>query len=210
MGIAFFDIDHTIIPKTSAEAIFLKYLAKKNEIKFLNYLQFILFFLHHFLFDFNKALRQNKYYIKNKNIKDIDKLAADCFEQKIKNSISKQAIIKIKKHQNNNDQIILLSALPCFLGKYIKNYLQANELICTETKIKNNKYTGQITGTQAYGLNKQNLIKKYLTHKNTYGYANSYADRYFLDVVKNPFTVNASKKLKKYGQQNNWPQLNWL
>jgi len=214
MAIAFFDIDHTIIPAHTAEKIFFLYLLKKGKISIANIFRVIIFFLKNIFFNPTKAILQNKRYLTNHDINSTIKLAADCFCKNIKNKISPEAINRINWHLQKNDKVVLLSGNLFFLADFMKDYLHCHDYIATQMQIKNNKFLGFINGLHPYHEAKKILLKQYikeqlLEKEKVYCYADSIADVSFLACADYPFAVNASGALRKIAQENKWPLLNF-
>ena len=214
MAIAFFDIDHTIISSISAEKLFFFYLLKKRKIPLINFYKSFIFFIKNFFYNPKKAILQNKQYLANQNIDQIYLDAQKCFINEIKPIISNEAIKKLNWHKQKGDKVVLLSGNLFFLADFIKDYLQVHDSLSTKLIIKDKIIQGYIDGLHLYGNAKkivlQDYIKKnHIENENIYCYANSYHDIPFLECADYPFAVNASKKLKKYAKEHNWPLISF-
>ncbi|MFA6027776.1 MAG: HAD-IB family hydrolase [Patescibacteria group bacterium] len=210
MAIAFFDIDHTIVSSISAEKIFFSYLTKKRRIPLINYFRVATFFLENILFNPYKATLQNKQYLANQNKDEVIKWGKECFYAEIKKKMPKSALLAVTAHKKKGDKIILLSGNLFFLAELIKDYVGADDIVCTQLETKENLFTGKIIGLHAYKEAKRTLLKEYikkhhLEKQEIYCYANSIADLPFLECADHPIAVNPSWHLKKEALARNWP-----
>ncbi len=206
--ICFFDIDGTLIPNTSCEFLFIKYLLKYKKIPIKNiYLTFLSLIKN--INELDKNIHENKFYLKDFFINDILTYTKDCFESTIKNKISIDGLSELRKLHSQNISIILLSAGPDFLVEMIASYINAHHYLATSFTMQHNKFVGTINGTQPYGIGKYIVVNEYvkkhgITLNECIAYGNSFSDRYLLSAVGVPIAVNPDFKLKNYAKKRFW------
>jgi HAD superfamily hydrolase (TIGR01490 family) len=131
---------------------------------------------------FFKGMQEKKFkqIAKIYSLKHIDKIVRD------------DAIHKIKWHQSNGDEVVVVSAsIECWLKPWCnKNNLK---LIATKLKVENEIITGKLLSKNCYGIEKVNKIKQIYNLNNfdiIYAYGDSKGDKEMLEL--------ADKKFYKY------------
>ena len=165
---AFFDVDETIIQEKSMFS-FLSYYSKKMALKFniftvIKYLFFISLIKY---LKFKKAPRDyiNKIYYrfyKGIEINTLNNFGNEWFnEARKKNNFFKPNIInEIRSHKMNGAKVIFVSGSFQACLKPIAEYLDIDEILCTEMEVVNEKYTGKLLNIPAIGKGKLILIKR--------------------------------------------------
>jgi hypothetical protein len=82
-------------------------------------------------------------------------------------------------------------------------------LIATEPEIRNNLYTGDITGTPCYREGKVERLNAWLKNNNktlhgSFFYSDSHNDLPLLQKVDQPIAVDPDDKLKAFAEQHGW------
>lgn len=89
-----------------------------------------------------------------------------------------------------HDILILSASADIWLEKWCSN--NNYELICTRFEVKDGVYSGKLRGKNCFGLQKKVLLEEYMASQNysySYGYGDSSADRYFLELVNEPYLM---------------------
>ncbi len=197
--IAVFDIDGTIIDFFS-ERIFLLFLLSKGKFFINDLFNYAVNFMKTTNQGFIFATKGNKAYFKNKDSKEIEKLAHICFRKHILKRIFTRAKEKIEQHKKKQHEIVLLSGTLSFLLDEYKNHFGVKKGYGTTLEIKNGKFTGKTLGIYPYGKGKAEIIKKYFD-KNQYdlsrsfAYGNHLSDIKSLKLFGNAFIINPDRKL---------------
>lgn len=212
-NIVLFDIDNTLI-KGQSQNIFLKYLFRHNLISFSQYLLISIWFILYKFHLVKHPLKIMKYafaIFQNKSSDEIEKLANDFFSSELNKYFYSEVVNILKNHRENNARIILVSNSVDIIVKEVAKYLNVNEYICTRLKYIDNKFTGEIDGEIAYGVNKYYLVSKYLNIQiadsakiPAYFYTDHISDLPLLEKVDVPVVVNPDTNLKKVAIENKW------
>ena len=204
-----FDIDGTLLPGTSCERMFFKYLIKNNLLKLKNYISFMLRGIA--LTPKGKAyiFSANKGYLGGFSAEYMNNIGRDFFKNHIANRISKRGIIKLNEHKNNGDKVVLLSGMPEFLLKNFSEFLKVSEYYGSVMEIDDDKFTGKTVGVFPIVRGKvdvvEKILKKYdLDWLQLTAYADHYHDRFLLQKAGQPVAVNPGDRLKAIAQNNNW------
>ena len=211
---AFFDIDGTII-RGQSQKILVKYLFNKGYINYLLLLRLYLWFVlykFHIVSDPRKPLEMALSVFKGLNIKEVDAIVRDYFNEVLVHLIYPEAVKEITNHLRKGHPVILLSNSIEIIVKKLANHLGIRQYSCTRLKVASGKYTGKINGDIMYGVNKLNYVKnlsrKYnITLSDCYLYTDHYSDFNLLAKVGHPVLVNPDDKLLRLSADRGWPTL---
>lgn len=211
MVAAVFDVDRTLVPVTTTERIFIRYLLRKRVLGPRAVLQTIWFILknlrHTSPFE---TIRRQRAYLAGQPIEKMDRLARRCFETDIKPRLSQAGLEAIKEHQAQGHVIVLLSGSLDFLLAPLKELVGADHLIAANMEVKNGKLTGRIIGHYPYGSYKAAIIRHFATEhgldfSRSYAYADHHTDHEVLRLFANPVVVNPKAKMQEIAQREGWP-----
>ncbi len=189
-GIAFFDFDGTITTKDTLLE-FIKYSKGKNA--------FYLGFLLHipYLIAMKLKLISNQktkeevlsYFFGSMSLPKFEELCTDFATNKLPSLIRKDALTEIKKLQQKEIEIVIVSASP---QNWITQWasLKKIQLIATKLELKNNRLTGKIEGNNCYGQEKVNRIKKKFqlsSYREIYAYGDSSGDEPMLQLAHHQY-----------------------
>lgn len=212
--IAFFDVDNTIVRGRCA-VTYAFYLYKKKAINITHILKFFhellkaAILLPFGLYNKDKGAKRCLKELKKFTYKQLNDLAKECFEEKIKPKLIKGTLDLIKEHQQKGHKIVLVTATPTLIANYIGKYVGANLVIGTKFLHKNNQFIG-IEKPYCYGQGKiANIQKKRLKLKGSYAYTDNTSDIPLLQKVKYPNAINPERKLKKIAEKNGWKGYNF-
>ncbi|OGD66772.1 hypothetical protein A2442_01455 [Candidatus Campbellbacteria bacterium RIFOXYC2_FULL_35_25] len=212
-GIVILDVDDTLI-KTQSQQLFIKYLLKKGLLSYLKYFKIMIWFIFYklgFVSDPQKIAEYSFELFKDKNVSDIEKISKDFFDNNLSKYFYEEALNLLKEHKEKGRRIILLSNAIEIIIKEVANHLTINDYICTKLETKDGFFTGKISGNVTYGKNKVKKMLDFLQEKGisledqeSWGYGDHFSDIFVLELVKYPFIVNPSTKLKKEAKKRGW------
>lgn len=186
MNLALFDFDGTLTTKDSLDE-FLKYsVGKKKYI--LNMLKFMPYFaLWQTKLMNNGVAKEHLFRIFFKGMdEDLLKAKAKNFSlTKLDSIINKERFAILKKHQDNGDRVIIVSAsMQCWLQPWCdKNNI---ELLSTRLEFKNGLFSGKFLTINCHGAEKERRIKEHLDikeYKTIYAYGDSSGDKEMLALA---------------------------
>ena len=100
----FFDIDGTLIPGTSCEKVFVKYLMDTGILRFGDIFRFINGILANLPKGCKRAVRENRYYLKGKEVDMIVETARKVFDERLDSLVTEAARERINRHRKNGDR----------------------------------------------------------------------------------------------------------
>jgi HAD superfamily hydrolase (TIGR01490 family) len=198
--IAVFDIDGTILPASSAERIFIRYLISKGELSIADAARYAMRFMARLPCGWVRATKGNKIYLRGKSESRIAALAKSCFNEEISPRISERARERIEEHMSRGEEIVLLSGTLDVLLESFTAQLGADHSHGSMLIVEDEIYTGEIEGLYPYGSAKAAIVKKYYGQflydlSESFAYANHYTDLEFLELFGHPTIVNPDSRL---------------
>ena len=206
---AIFDIDGTLLPYTSMDRIFFKFLIKKRIIGVIDIFRMIWFCVCNFSKGFEFWLKKNKAYLKNKDPEQIAQLAQQCFYKEIAPLILPEVKEMVLEHRKQGDLIIFLSAALQSLVDLWTFTLEGDIGVGTVIEVKKGKMTGKIEGVHSYGDGKVFHVERLAKEKGfnlaeSFGYGEHLSDKYFLELVGHPVVIHPSKSMRVHAKEKGW------
>ncbi|MDQ3706576.1 MAG: HAD-IB family hydrolase [Chloroflexota bacterium] len=211
LAAAVFDVDRTLVPVTTTERIFIRYLARRGVLRW-NALwrtgMLVLKSLPQRVSPF-EAIRRERAYLAGQPYEKMRRMAQDCFETGIKQRISRSGVEAIKEHKAKGEMVVLLSGSLDFLLEPFKDYVGADHLIAAKMEVVNGRLTGRIVGDWPFGSYKAVLIRHFaeehgLDFTRSYAYADHHTDHEVLRLFGNPVVINARTKMQEIARREGW------
>lgn len=123
-----------------------------------------------------------------------------------------KALALVEKHKAKGDRVMIITATNTFVTRPIGKRYGIDELLGTEGKIVDGRYTGEIEGVPTFQQGKVTRLNEWLKKENetlqgSYFYSDSHNDLPLLDLVDNPVVVDGDEKLLAIAKQKNWPSI---
>ena len=217
MNLALFDLDNTILAgdsdyNWSRFLIQEGYLdgaihAEKNEKFYADYKAGTLDIFAFVEFQF-KPLARNPRAVLNQLLKKY-------VEEVIKPMITEKARALVKRHQEEGDLIIVITATNSFITKPIAELFGIENLIGTDPEEKEGEFTGKVSGLPSFKEGKVTRLEAWLKGKNlslasfekSYFYSDSHNDLPLMQKVTHPVAVDSDDVLSEYAKSKGWPQI---
>ena len=217
MNLALFDLDNTILAgdsdyNWSRFLIQEGYLdgaihAEKNEKFYADYKAGTLDIYAFVEFQF-KPLARNPRSILNQLLKKY-------VEEVIKPMITEKAYALVRKHREEGDLLIVITATNSFITKPIAALFGIENLIGTDPEEKDGEFTGKVSGLPSFKEGKVTRLEAWLKNKNlsladfkkSYFYSDSHNDLPLMQKVTHPVAVDSDDILTEYAKSKGWPQI---
>ena len=217
MNLALFDLDNTILAgdsdyNWSRFLIQEGYLdgaihAEKNEKFYADYKAGTLDIFAFVEFQF-KPLARNPRTVLNQLLKKY-------VEEVIKPMITEKARALVKRHQEEGDLIIVITATNSFITRPIAELFGIENLIGTDPEEKEGEFTGKVSGLPSFKEGKVTRLEAWLKGKNlslasfenSYFYSDSHNDLPLMQKVTHPVAVDSDDVLSEYAKSKGWPQI---
>ncbi len=212
---AVFDVDGTLLPGTSMEAIFIRECLRRKVIPLRNWACAGWEIARKIpRGNWRQAARKNKIYLKNLPVTTIVEIAEAVFADAISPKFSETGQQKMCELKQRGYGILLMTGSPCFLAKNLSKIFDYDELICTKLEISEARFTGKISGQHAFGEIKRDIL---LQKKSTLGidffasqaFANHVSDAAHLALFGRAVAVNPDNGLREIARARGWQVENW-
>ena len=122
-----------------------------------------------------------------------------------------EAVELIARHKAEGRDVVIVSSSGEEVVEPIGAMVGANDVIATRMVVEDGKYTGEIA-TYVYGPGKAEAIREFAEARHydlgeCYAYSDSITDLPMLEEVGHPFAVNADRALRKAALERGWPML---
>ena len=212
---AFFDLDKTIIAKSSTLAFSRSFYAggliSRGSVLRSAYAQFVYLVggadhdqmekMREFLSDLSAGW----------DVQTVRDIVADTLHHIVDPLVYDEAVSLIEEHQLAGRDVVIVSASGAEVVEPIGEMLGADGVIATRMEIADGKYTGQI-GFYAYAENKASAIEELARERGydlsrSYAYSDSITDVHMLEIVGHAYAVNPDRELRKIAAARGWPVL---
>jgi HAD superfamily hydrolase (TIGR01490 family) len=212
---AFFDLDKTIIAKSSALAFSRSFYAggliNRRSVLRSTYAQFV------FLIggaDHDQMEKMREYLsrmVTGWPVDTVREIVADTLHNIVDPLVYDEAVSLIEEHHLAGRDVIIVSASGAEMVEPIGELLGVDAVIATQLAIEDGRYTGEIE-FYAYAENKASAIEELAALRGydldrSYAYSDSITDVHMLEVVGHPHAVNPDKELRRVARENGWPVL---
>ena len=210
---AFFDLDKTILAKSSsfafARPFYKEGLIGRADVIKSAYAQFV-YLASGADHDQMESMRQ---YMSNLvtgwEVEKVQQIVAETLDTIVDPMVYEEALDLIAHHRMLGHQIIIISSSGTDVVEPIGQRLGADLAIGTQVAIEDGKYTGEIL-FYAYGPGKAEAMRSLAAERGydltqCYAYSDSFTDVPMLEAVGHPVAVNPDTELRKLAVENDWP-----
>ena len=214
---AFFDLDKTIIAKSSALAFSRPFfeggLLTRRAVLRSAYAQF-LFAIggadHDQLEKMRAYLTQM---VTGWDAQVVRQVVAETLHEIIDPLVHDEAVDLIEQHHAAGRDVIIVSASGVEMVEPIGRLLGADHVVASRLVIEDGRYTGEVDH-YVYGRNKAKAMQELAAERGydleaSYAYSDSETDAPMLEVVGHPFAVNPDKGLRRMAEERGWPILSF-
>lgn len=216
MQAAFFDLDKTVIAKSSTLAFgkpFYKagFLGRRTLMKLgMAQLFYVLFGADEDQLE--RARDQLLRLTAGWHRAEIEQLVEETLDEVADPLVYAEALFLIDEHKRNGRRVILVSASPEQIVRPIGRHVGVTEIIATRIKTDSAGFFQRELERYAMGPGKADAIRELaeregLDLEGSYAYSDSITDVPMMEVVGNPVAVNPEKDLRRIAEERGWPIL---
>lgn len=212
---AFFDLDKTIIAKSSALAFSRPFynggLLNRRAVLRSAYAQFMFAFGSADHDQLEKMRAYLTQMIAGWEVETVRQTVAETLHLIIDPIVYDEAIELIEQHHAAGRDVVIVSASGAEIVDPIGRMLGADHVIASTLVSRAGRYTGEVD-FYAYAQNKADAIVRLAEERGydlaaSFAYSDSETDLPMLEVVGNPFCVNPDKALRRVAAERSWPVL---
>ena len=212
---AFFDLDKTIIAKSSTLAFSREFqaggLISRGAVLRSAYAQFV-YLVGGADHDQMEKMRQFMSQLcSGWDVETVKEIVADTLQHIVEPLVYDEAVGLIEDHHAAGRDVVIVSTSGSEVVEPIGEMLGADKVIATRMAVEDGRYTGDIR-FYAYAENTAKAIrdlarKRGYDLENSYAYSDSVTDVHMLEVVGHPHAVNPDKDLRRIARERGWPIL---
>ncbi len=212
---AFFDLDKTIIAKSSTLAFSKPFqaggLISRRAVLRSAYAQFV----YHVGGADHDQMEKMRQFLSDLctgwDVQTVRDIVAETLHNVVDPLVYDEAVSLIEDHHLAGRDVIIVSASGSEVVEPIGELLGADGVVATRMRILDGHYTGEID-YYAYGENKADALRQLAEEHHydlarSYAYSDSVTDIHMLEVVGNPFAVNPDRELRREAAARGWPVL---
>jgi HAD superfamily hydrolase (TIGR01490 family) len=212
---AFFDLDKTIIAKSSVLAFgrpfYQNGLLNRRAVLRSAYAQFVFALAGA---DHDQIERMRAYLasmVTGWDVAQVRDIVSETLHEIIDPIVYDEAVGLIAMHKAAGRDVVIVSTSGEEVVAPIGAMLGADEVVGTQMVVSEGRYTGEIS-RYAYGPEKAVAIRELAERRGydlagCYAYSDSFTDLPMLEAVGHPHAVNADRALRKAAAERDWPQL---
>ena len=214
---AFFDLDKTILAKSSSLAFARPFykggLLGRSDVLKSAYAQFT-YLSSGADHDQMEAMRHYmSELVKGWDVETVRRIVSETLDEIVDPAVYEEAVDLIEEHKEAGRDVIIISSSGTEVVEPIGERLGVDRAIGTQVEIVDGHYTGEIL-FYAYGEGKADEMRA-LAEENgydlaeCYSYSDSATDLPMLEIVGHPFCVNPDTPLRKVAVERGWPVLDF-
>jgi len=145
---------------------------------------------------------------------EIESLVEEALEEVVAPLVYAEALFLIDEHVREGREVYIVSASPEEVVRPLARYIGVENVIATRARIdEQGLYTGEVE-LYAYGPDKAMAVRDLAAEKGialaeSYAYSDSITDQPLLELVGNPVAVNPDKDLRDLAEERQWPILDF-
>ncbi|MGA8847978.1 MAG: HAD family hydrolase [Nocardioides sp.] len=212
---AFFDLDKTIIAKSSTLAFSKPFqaggLITRRAVLRSAYAQFV-FLVGGADHDQMEKLRSfMSSLVAGWDVATVREIVAETLHHVVDPIVYDEAVTLIAEHQLAGRDVVIVSASGAEVVEPIGQLLGADHVVASQLEVVDGKYTGEID-YYAFAEVKARAIEELAAERGydlaeCFGYSDSITDVPMLEVVGHPHAVNPDRDLRKIAAERGWPVL---
>jgi HAD superfamily hydrolase (TIGR01490 family) len=212
---AFFDLDKTIIAKSSTLAFSKPFqaggLISRRAVLRSAYAQFV----YHVGGADHDQMEKMRQFLSalcaGWDVQTVRDIVAETLHHVVDPLVYDEAVSLIEEHHLAGRDVIIVSASGTEVVEPIGELLGADGVVATQMEIVDGRYTGEID-YYAYGANKAEALRRLAAEHHydldrSYAYSDSVTDLDMLGAVGHPYAVNPDRDLRREAVARGWPVL---
>lgn len=212
---AFFDLDKTVIAKSSALAFgrpfYSSGLIDRRAVLKSTYAQFVFSLAGADAAQMDRMRDAMAEMCRGWDAAQVAQIVTETLHELIDPLVYDEAVDLIEGHRMAGREIVIVSSSGAEVVGPIGEMLGVDRVIATEMATEGGRYTGEIA-FYAYGPNKAAAIRAHAAAAGydlaaCYAYSDSITDLPMLETVGNPTAVNPDRGLRKAAAERGWPVL---
>ncbi len=209
--VAFFDLDRTLIGKSSGE-LYIRTLKKQGRVSHWTLVKILatasLYGLN--LLRPEWLMERAASWYEGESEQEMIAFCRDFFHDTVKDYLYAEAIQRVREHQARGHTVALLTAATSYIAEPTGRFLDIPHLLCTRLEVRNGRFTGRLLKPLCHGKGKLYWAIEFckahgVALEKSYFYTDSIRDLPALEAVGYPRPVNPDGALVRVARSRGWP-----
>jgi HAD superfamily hydrolase (TIGR01490 family) len=215
-GIAFFDLDKTLISRNSA-TLWIRFELAAGRITRWQALHALTYVVRYSLgvTELHEAIRRSVQTLNGQREAELAERAVVFYEDLVRPLFRPGGKHALDAHRAAGDRLVLLTSSSNYVSEQVCRELTLDDYVCNRFEVDaDGIYTGRPIEPLCYGEGKVELAERYahalgLRLTDCSFYTDSAADLPMLEVVGKPVCVHPDPKLRRIARQRGWESVDW-
>lgn len=214
-GVAFFDLDNTIIRGGSlfhlARGLQRRRFFSKGEIAnfFWKHLKFVVIGRES-LADMDSIRAMALNFIAGHEVSELMALSEEIVDSNILPKVYEGSRALAEGHLNRGEEVWIVTASPQQVANLLAERLGFTGALGTLAEVVDGRYTGKLNGPVLHGSHKPVAVREFAAQRGIdlaacTAYSDSFNDLPLLEAVGHPVVVNADYRLRAWARRRGWP-----
>ena len=214
-GVAFFDLDNTIIRGGSlfylARGLQRRRFFSKGELAniFWKHLKFVVIGRES-LSDMDSIRAMALRFIAGHEVSELMAISAEIVDANILPKVYEGSRTLAEAHLNRGEEVWIVTASPQQIANLLAERLGFTGALGTLAEVVDGRYTGNLTGPVLHGSHKPAAVREFAAERgidlaSCTAYSDSFNDLPLLEAVGHPVVVNADYRLRVWARRRGWP-----
>jgi HAD superfamily hydrolase (TIGR01490 family) len=215
MGVAFFDLDRTLIDCNSGR-LWVEEEWREGNIG-LGTVAWASWYLGRYSLgfedDLEKVFEAAVHKVRGQSEAEMEARVRVWFDRAVAHRLRPGAQVALEKHRAAGDQLIVATSSSPYAGRAAMDTFGLDGLVSTRFEIEAGRFTGRVD-VAAVGVGKLTEAREWASAQEVNlaecaFYTDSYTDLPLLEAVGEPTVVNPDRRLKRLAMERGWPVVDW-
>lgn len=215
MGIAFFDLDKTILSVNSGSLwvrreVALGHLSKRQALRAAAWLaRYTLGFASAEVMVADAVAQ-----LSGTDARPLRERTEQFFTQEVRHTYRPGALQAIERHRAAGDPLVMLTSSTNYLAQLVADELGFAQVLCNTLEVVEGRHTGKVVGRVCFGEGKLTHAERSASILNArlqdaVFYTDSFSDLPVLAAVGRPVAVNPDLRLRRHAARRGWAVVDW-
>ena len=211
MALAIFDLDNTLLNGDS-DYLWGKFLSQQGHVDARQYEKENQRFYNEYVagtLDIFEFLEFSLAPLSQIKMAELNKLHNNFMDECIRPLITSKSRALIKKHADQNDTLLIITATNLFITAPIAEELGISNILATDPEVIDNRYTGKVHGIPCFRDGKVERLMAWINETGekltgSYFYSDSHNDIPLLEFVNKSIAVDPDETLRSHAESKGW------